>query len=494
MSNLINGCFEFGVFVMEGKIKKNLVYNVCYQLLVIILPFITAPYVSRVLGAYNIGIYSYTQALANYFYLFVMLGVINYGNRTIAAIRDDRNTLDKTFWEIYSFQLLVGLFVTALYFIYCIFYVKENRLIYCMQFFYVASGIFDVNWLCFGLEKFKLTTIRSVIVRLGMVFAIFLFVKDQSDLSIYTGILSVGSLLAVLAVWPFVLSNVNFRRPSLTGIVKHIKPNLVLFLPVVAVSLYNIMDKLMLGSFSTEEEVGFYTYAERITQIPNTIILALNSVLMPRMANLYAKNDTIKTRNMMDNIMLFAMFMSVLMAFILARIAPNFAPWFYGDEFARCGLFIVILCPIIIFKGWAGVLRTQYIIPKGKDRVFITSLTIGAVVNLIINYCLIPKYSGIGAVVGTLFAEFAVCLVQFTMIYKEIPFKIYLKDGLAFCCMGLVMYNAVLYIEYLNVSPFFTMVIQIVIGTILFTILAVFYCIKVKGINVRNKILYELKK
>lgn len=463
---------------MEGKIKKNLVYNVCYQLLVIILPFITAPYVSRVLGAYNIGIYSYTQALANYFYLFVMLGVINYGNRTIAAIRDDRNTLDKTFWEIYSFQLLVGLFVTALYFIYCISYVKENRLIYCMQFFYVASGIFDVNWLCFGLEKFKLTTIRSVIVRLGMVFAIFLFVKDQSDLSIYTGILSVGSLLAVLAVWPFVLSNVNFRRPSLTGIVKHIKPNLVLFLPVVAVSLYNIMDKLMLGSFSTEEEVGFYTYAERITQIPNTIILALNSVLMPRMANLYAKNDTIKTRNMMDNIMLFAMFMSVLMAFILARIAPNFAPWFYGDEFARCGLFIVMLCPIIIFKGWAGVLRTQYIIPKGKDRVFITSLTIGAVVNLIINYCLIPKYSGIGAVVGTLFAEFAVCLVQFTMIYKEIPFKIYLKDGLAFCCMGLVMYNAVLYIEYLNVSPFFTMVIQIVIGTILFTIWLYFIVLK----------------
>ena len=101
---------------MEGKIKKNLVYNVCYQLLVIILPFITAPYVSRVLGAYNIGIYSYTQALANYFYLFVMLGVINYGNRTIAAIRDDRNTLDKTFWEIYSFQLLVGLFY-LLYFL-----------------------------------------------------------------------------------------------------------------------------------------------------------------------------------------------------------------------------------------------------------------------------------------------------------------------------------------------------------------------------------------
>ena len=148
---------------MEGKIKKNLVYNVCYQLLVIILPFITAPYVSRVLGAYNIGIYSYTQALANYFYLFVMLGVINYGNRTIAAIRDDRNTLDKTFWEIYSFQLLVGLFVTALYFIYCIstfvfirlFFHIIRYTLYSMESVATTKGsstnISDFLFLCFNL-------------------------------------------------------------------------------------------------------------------------------------------------------------------------------------------------------------------------------------------------------------------------------------------------------------------------------------------------------
>ena len=107
---------------MEGKIKKNLVYNVCYQLLVIILPFITAPYVSRVLGAYNIGIYSYTQALANYFYLFVMLGVINYGNRTIAAIRDDRNTLDKNilgnlFFSVTGWIICYGFIFYLLYFL-----------------------------------------------------------------------------------------------------------------------------------------------------------------------------------------------------------------------------------------------------------------------------------------------------------------------------------------------------------------------------------------
>ncbi|WP_065219522.1 MULTISPECIES: flippase [Butyricimonas] len=463
-----------------GIIKKNLIYNVTYQILVIILPFITAPYISRVLGAHDVGVYSYTQAFANYFYLFAMLGVMNYGNRTIAAVRDNSDVLRKTFWEIFSFQFFVGMLVSVAYIFYCIYFVEEDKLIYYMQFFYVISGVFDINWACFGLEKFKLTTIRSVVVRLGMVVAIFLFVKERSDLAVYTGILSVGNLIAAFAVWPFVLKRIGFKMPTLEGILKHLKPNLILFFPVIAVSIYHLMARLMLGGLSTEEEVGFYTYAERITQIPNTLILALNSVVMPRMANLYAKNDQSTTRNLMDKVMLFAMFMSALMAFGLAGVAPIFAPWFYGNEFTRCGLFIVLLCPIIIFKGWAGVLRTQYIIPKGRDKVYIISLTTGAIVSLLLNFLLIPKYCGTGAVMGTLGAELSVCLVQFALIRREIPFAMYLRDGLVFCGFGIVMYLVISYMSRIEMSPFFLMLMQIVTGTLIFVIPAVFYCVKVK--------------
>lgn len=258
----------------------------------------------------------------------------------------------------------------------------------------MVSSAFDINWVCFGLEKFKLTTVRSTIVRLCMAAATFLFVNNSNDLWIYTFILSFGNFIAALAVWPFVLKHFHFVKPSWPGIKQHIKPNLVLFWPVIAVSLYNIMDKLMLGMFSTVEEVAFYTYAERITQIPNTLILALDNVIMPRMSNLYANNNKEQTRSLMDNVMLFAMLMAASMAFGLAGVAPVFAPWFYGEAFARCGLFIVMLCPIIVFKGWAGALRTQYIIPAHKDNVYIISLSSGAVVNLIINFLLIPQFNG----------------------------------------------------------------------------------------------------
>lgn len=464
----------------QTKIKTNFIYNLTYQILAIILPLITAPYVSRVLGSHNVGVYSYTQACAHYFFLFVMLGVNNYGNRTIAGVRDDKENLGKTFWEIYTFQFLMGIVVTVAYLIYCLFFVKEDVLVSFLQYMYVASGWFSINWLLFGLEQFKLTTIRNIVVRLGMAVGVFLFVRTRADLPIYTAIIAGGNLLSVLVIWPFAIKHISFIKPSWKGITQHIKPNLILFWPVIAVSLYNIMDKLMLGMMSSKDEVGFYTYAENIVQIPNTLILALDNVMLPRMANLYATDKAEKATNLMHNVMMFAMMAAAAMAFGLAGVGPIFAPWFYGEAFARCGLFIVMLCPIIVFKGWAGALRTQYIIPKKKDKVFLVSLTSGAIVNLIINYLLIPKYQGVGAVIGTIAAELSVAFIQFFMLRHEISLKRYLTNGISFCLIGAVMYVAVRLLSGINASAIITMGVQVVCGAIIYVVLACGYMIATK--------------
>lgn len=468
------------------KIRTNLIYNICYQILIIILPLITAPYVSRVLGNYNIGVYSYTQAFANYFYLFAMLGVNNYGNRTIAMVRDDEKKMSITFWEIFSFQFGISIIIGIAYLLYCFLFIKEDEIIYLIQFFYVISAAFDVNWLCFGLERFKLTTIRSTIIRILMAAAVFVFVKDKSDIAIYTAILAIGNLCAVLTVWPFVIRQVSWHRPRWKGVVRHLKPNMILFLPVIAVSLYNIMDKLMLGSLGTKEEVGFYTYAERITQIPNTLILALDNVIMPRMSNLYSKKNSAVAQKLMDNVMLFAMFASAAMAFGLAGVAPVFTPWFYGKEYVRCGLFVVMLCPIIVFKGWAGALRTQFIIPTKRDNIYIFSLSSGAITNLILNYFLIPKLQGIGAVIGTIAAEFVVCFIQFFMTRKDIPIRKYLIDGCSFCCIGYVMYIVISCFNK-EMNPIGVMGIQIVVGGLIYLCCSGVYMVKIR----KNSILVD---
>ena len=462
-------------------LKKNFMYSVGYQMLAIVLPLITAPYIARVLGAANTGIYSKTFALARYFMLFAMLGVNNYGNRAIARVHDDKKEMSNTFWEIYSFQMLLAIIFNLLYLCFCLFLSKENQLIYLMQGIYILGGMFDINWCCFGMENFKLTTIRSSIIKIASAICVFCFVNSRDDLWLYTLILSLSHIISVLAVWPFVLKHIDIVRPTMAGIKKHIKPNLVLFWPVIAVSIYNLMDRIMLGWMSVDEEVGFYTNAESIVTIPTTLILALDNVVMPRMSNLFSKNDrSEKIKYLMDSVMMFAMFMAAAMAFGMAGISDVFAPWFYGKDFTRCGLFILLLSPVIIFKGWAGALRTQFIIPTGKDKIYVISLTVGAIVNLILNAILIPKINGVGAIIGTLTAEFSVCFIQFFLCRKEINLKDYLTNGISFCMIGAIMFFAVESLSFISPSAVVTMAVQIVCGGLLYVLLASVYMIKIR--------------
>lgn len=465
---------------MKGTLRKNFLYSISYQILTLILPLITAPYVTRILGAKSLGIYSQSQALAHYFLLFAMLGVSNYGNRAIARVRDDRKETSRTFWEIYAFQFMTAVIASSFYWIYCLRFASENRLIYIMQSFYVMSGLLDVNWFCFGMEKFRLTSLRSMAVRILSAIAVFVFVNSRDDLWVYTFILSVSFILSTVAVWPFILENVDFVRPNLNGIKKHIKPNLLLFWPVIAISLYNIMDKLMLGYFSEDEEVAFYSYAERIVTIPTTIILALDNVIMPRMSNLFASDDKVKTKRLMDTVMLFAMFMAAAMGFGLAGVANVFAPWFYGKAFTRCGYFIVLLCPTIIFKGWAGALRTQFIIPTGRDIIYVSSLTTGAIVNLILDFLLIPKINGVGAIIGTIAAEFSVFFVQFFRCRKDIDIKKYMMDGVGFCAIGYIMYLAVNALSGVSENAVITLAVQIICGAVLYICIASVFMVKIR--------------
>lgn len=470
--------------VVEKKdpLKLNIIYSTVYQVLVLIIPLITAPYVSRVLGATNLGIYSYTQAFANYFVLFAMLGVANYGNRSIAQVRDDSKLLSRTFWEIYSFQIFVTIIISIIYLIYCFVAVSQNRIIYLLQFLYVVSAGFDINWFFFGIEKFKLTVTRNIIIKIINAVLIFALVKERSDLSIYTLIMSLGTLVSVVILIPFLMRYVSFEKIEVKNVLKHIKPNLILFIPVIAISLYNIMDKLMLGYLSTADEVAFYSNAEKIAQLPNSIIMAVGNVLMPRMSNLIATGEKEKSSKLFDKSMTFMIVSSVLLAFGMASVSKVFAPWFYGEEFARCGVFILWLCPTIVFKSIAGSVRMQLIIPMERDKVYILSVSVGAAVNLLANYFFIPLYQGLGAVLGTVLAEAAVCLIQIKMTTDLVKYGKYIKYTVVSCIFGSIMY-VILQIITIK-SALLNILVSMMVGALIYSVLSGVYFIKIEGYSI----------
>lgn len=211
----------------QESVKKNFVYNMVYQILVLILPLITAPYLSRIIGSDGIGVYSYTQAFAHYFVLFAMLGVENYGNREIARVRDNQEEKNRTFLEIFSIQCLMTIVLTVIYISYVFLAHVDHALIYGLQLFYIISAGFNINWYFWGVEKFRITVIRNAIIKIITTLCIFTFVRGSDDLWLYTIIISMGTLLSNIVVWPFLLKEVKFQKVSFDGVKKHIKADII---------------------------------------------------------------------------------------------------------------------------------------------------------------------------------------------------------------------------------------------------------------------------
>lgn len=449
-----------------SSIKKNFLYNSAYQILVMFIPLLTTPYISRVLGAEGIGVYSYAFSVASYYVLFIMLGLNNYGNRTIAQSRDDDKELSKQFWSIYALQFFLGIVINVIYFFYCII-LAENKNIALSMWLYVISASFDVNWFFFGMEMFKKTVIRNAIIKIVTTSSIFLLVKGKNDILMYCLIMTVGMFLSQIVLWPYVLKNVKFYRPSIEEIKIHIKPNLFLFLTVIAVSLFKIMDKIMLGIMTNKEQVGFYESSEKIISIPTALITSLGTVMLPRMSNLVS-NKNIQSNEIISKSIAFAMLLSSSMCFGIMGVSKEFVPIFYGKGYETCIYLFLILLPTCLFMAFANVIRTQYLLPHKKDSAYVISAFLGAIVNVVVNVILIPQYGSIGAAIGTICAEVAVCIYQSYTIRKEQPIKVYLKASIPFIMSGILMFLIIFNIYFVRLPLIINLIIKIIIGVVIY--------------------------
>ena len=233
-----------------NSIKSNFIYSCIYQLVNICVPLVTTPYISRVLGADGVGVYSYNYSVAQLFSIFILLGLNNYGNREVASVRDDREKLSKTFWSIYCLQLFLGIVVSSSYLLYC-FKLAEDMIPALLLGMYVISSCFDVNWLYFGIEKFKFISIRNVLIKLVNALALFAFVKSSRDTLNYCLIMGIGFIVTQFSLWPYILKNIKPVKIEMQDIVRHMKPNCILFITVIAVNIYKYMDKVMLGAMES---------------------------------------------------------------------------------------------------------------------------------------------------------------------------------------------------------------------------------------------------
>lgn len=448
----------------DKKLFRNYLYNAAYQILLMILPLVTSPYIARVLGAENIGIYSYTYSVVFYFSLFANLGISFYGNRMIAKCRDNKEELNKCFSSVLYLHIILSIIDILAYLVFIIIIDNSYFVIALIQLIYLLSVLLDISWFFFGIEEFKLTVGRNTAVKLVTTALIFICVRGANDLWIYTLILTLGTAIGNMTLWMFFPRFGRIVKTPWKDIWTHLKPMAVLAISTIAVSVYLYIDKIMLGKMSSMSQVGYYENAFKMIQFPLGLITAMGTVMLPHISRLISSEGFDKAKPYISDSMKIIAIASPAVAFGLACVADVFSVVFWGEEFAACGPILSLLSITAILISWNNIIRTEYLIPMEKDNHYVFAVSAGALVDVILNALLIPKMGGIGAAIGTVGAYVTVFWVQNYSCRKQLSHGKYLTYFVPFCLSGTGMLLIVrLFCKNLPVS-IFGLLIRIIVG------------------------------
>lgn len=449
----------------EPSIKANIVLSTAYQILTMITPLITAPYISRVLGADGVGIYSYTYSIETYFSMFAALGTVSYGAREIARNRNDKKTYSRLFWEIELLTVLTT-FVCLVAWGGWIILNTQFRIYYVILTFYLLATMFDVSWFYTGLEQFKYTVTQNTVFKLLGIVALFVFVKDKSDVAWYTAIMSLSMLLGNVSMWiylPRFLVKINYKEIQLRH---HFKETLVYFVPTIATSIYTVLDKTLIGAITKDaNENGYYEQATKIINMAKAVTFtSLNSVLGARISYLYSENkiDEIKTR--INQSMEYILFIGIGICFGIVGVADNFVPLFFGTGYDKVSVLLKMLSPVVVIIGVSNCLGSQYYTPAGLRAKSARYLIYGSIVNFILNLIFIPSLKSNGAVIATITAELFITILYVINCESVVSVRELLASMAKKIVAGFAMLVVVVWLRDFCLHSIVNLILQVILG------------------------------
>lgn len=452
------------------KVIKNYLYNVGYQVLSLIVPLVTSAYVSRVLHPEGVGANAFTNSIIQYFILIANIGVGYYGNRQIAYLREDKQKLSETFWEIQIIKTIMTLIAAISFEIFMMFYTRQPQYMWAQSVNLIAVAV-DISWLYEGLEDFKRTVLKSSLVKIISMIAIFVLIKSPNDTTLYIIVLALSTVFGNLTLWPHLrvlLSKVNVLHLNPW---QHFKPAVALFIPQIATQVYVQLNRTMVGIMVSESASGFYQYSDNLVKLVLALVTATGTVMLPHVSNAFSHGDIHKVNNMLYTSFDFISALAYPCMFGLAAISLTLAPKYYGAAYAPVGHAMLIESIVILMIGWSNALGMQYLLPLNKIKEFNISVTMGAVVNIVLNFPLIYLYGLNGAMWATVFSEITVTLYQLWVIKDLLSYKKLFKDNWKYLVSGLIMFIIVFGMNRTLNDTWLMLGSEVVVGILVYVVL-----------------------
>ncbi|MDD4849651.1 MAG: oligosaccharide flippase family protein [Gemmiger sp.] len=455
----------------NSRLTQNYIYNLTYQVFTVLAPFITTPYISRVLGAEGIGAYSFTQSNVTFVILISTVGVSLYGQRAIAYKQHDREERSRIFFEIILMRAATVCVGLAVYSIFLVPTQKYHQL-YMIQYIDIIASVIDITWFFQGMEEFKYIAVRNIFIRAIGIVLVFALVKNAGDVPLYALCYSVPVFLGNLYLWPRLkgrLCRVPFRT---LRVFSHLKPCMLLFIPQIASQIYVVLDKSMLGFLTTNDlEVGYYEQGQKIVKVALIVVTSLGTVMMPHVAKIFSSGDHTRIQGELLKSFRLVVALAAPMVLGLCAIADNFGSWFYGPGYEKVPALIMIISPILLLVGLSNVIGIQYLLPTNRDREFTISVICGSAANVIMNLILIPRWGAFGASIASVFAEVAVLAVQLYIVRRKFSVPAILKIIPRYIVYAALMYAGVRAVSLLLPGGIITTGIQVFVGAFIYILL-----------------------
>lgn len=464
------------------RIIYNYLYNLLYQIVALVIPFITIPYVSRVLGPENLGVESYTVSVVSLFIVFETAGSSIFATRSVAKFRDTESNLNKIIYNILLLRIILGCLTTAVYFIFL--FNSDYKYYFLIQLFYLlANSIFDCTWYFSGKERFKEITFRNITIKIIGFISTLLLVKNTDDLYIY--ILINGLTIFIPNIYFFIVllkevgkpKKIYFSKDNFNLLLLSLLP---FFFMEIVIQIYMNIDKIILEHYNLTYELGIYS---QIIKTFNTFlapITSIGTILMPYVSNLSHKDDNIKIRNILELSTNTIILIGVPIYFGLIIISSEFVNLYFGEKFIHYEKLFKYGSFLILTGSLSNIIIQQVILPNLKERIYLKGLIIATFVRVSLLIILVKRLGIFSALIAYILGELVIlfwCSYKTKEIFNSVSL-LFNKNNMKIFVSGLIMYISLC---YFNIGLF----LKIILGVIIYFIFLFIFKEKITSLVIR---------
>lgn len=407
---------------MGSSVKKNFGFNMILTFCNYIFPIITFPYISRVLGVSNIGVCNYVDSIINFFSIISILGIGSLGIREIAKCKDNTNERSIVFSNLVIFNIILSVLSIILLLILVFFVEKFHpyREFLFIGVIKLAISPFLVEWFFQGIQEFRYITIRSIIIRIIFIIALFLFVHSKQDVLVYYLLLAMQAVVSAIINWMHCRKYVKF---SIVGFkpLMYLAPIIVLGYYRILTSLYTTFNTFFLGLMSGDEAVGLFSTATKLNSIVMSVFSAFTAVMVPKVAELLSENKTEELQIIAEKTFSSVITLSlpiVIFCWFNASIIVNLIA---GSEYDGAIVPFRIIVFLIVIIGLEQIVIQQFLMSsKNNNKSIAIVSSVGAAVGLLFNFALTPKFAAIGTSISWGISEIAVLFVGLILLRKTL--------------------------------------------------------------------------